>query len=51
MRKKLKDITFLEYIEVCKKSMCDKCPFFNYCGCSSSSMDNIDCDLDKEIDL
>lgn len=52
MKKKLKDITFEEYLKTClKKTDCHECPFWEYCGCNLNAMDNIEDDLDKEIDL
>ena len=52
MKKKLKDITFEEFSKTCREqSKCSHCPFCEYCGWSISSMNNIEADLEKEIEL
>ena len=52
MIKKLKDLTFNDYTEICKKQQsCFKCPLRDYCGCCLGAMQNIEDDKEKEIQV
>lgn len=52
MKKKLKDLTFEEYLRTCdKQPRCFTCPFDPYCGSCLSAMNNIRDDLEKEVEV